>query len=848
MLLKLSFREILNQRKFTLFFIFNISIGLLGPVILENFKEKFEENLSKKSKSLLGADLGLRSRRPITQKEINVTKSEIKKVRDETSLIDLFSMARSEEVSRLVSIRIIDKNYPFYGVIRLKNRGPLPLNAEDSDLFKKNKVWIYPELKIQLGIDIGSKIYLGKAVYEVEDIVTEDSGQVFQVGSLAPRIFMSQASLNKADLLKVGSTARYTHLYKIDPTIKNLETLKANLLKKIDDPAVKIVTAKGASEQVGRVITYLNDFLGLISLVALFLAYLALFYLYRSFLSKKKKDMAIYYCLGLRPKKLLALFSLHLFILGLIGSLLAILFGMVASPIILKLISGYIPFSIDSQMGLNGIFASLLIGIIGNFLLGIPLLIPILKFRPSNLFLEGGKEKSKLSSNTWVFFLPFIIFCWILSIVISHSYIIGTLFMAIFFGLGLILLPAGLGGLNFLEKNFHPRKLYLKLAFQYLCRFKFTTTSIFITLVLGTMLINIIPQIEHNIQSEIKGPKRKEIPSLFLFDIQEEQVAPLKVFLEKEGVSLKGLSPLVRGRLVKLNGKKYQHIKKENEINTRENERSARFRNRGLNLSYRETFNKEEKIIEGRKFNGTFNFEKNSVSEISIEKRFAKRMGISIGDILEFNILDMPVISKVVSLRKVRWTSFLPNFFVQFQPGVLENAPKTFLSAIPFLESDLKSQIQLKVFKLFPNISMVDVSRLVERIFTILKQVGWALKIMTMMSFLIGLLVIYSISNHQIYLREKDLSFLKVIGVPLKTLKRMIRFEFFILTLFGSGIGALLGVGVSYFISKTFFDGIWSFLWWFPPLSILVISFLCLLTSEVATRTVLNKRGVLSDN
>ena len=223
-------------------------------------------------------------------------------------------------------------------------------------------------------------------------------------------------------------------------------------------------------------------------------------------------------------------------------------------------------------------------------------------------------------------------------------------------------------------------------------------------------------------------------------------------------------------------------------------------------------------------------------------------MGLHLGDVLEFNILDMPIISKIVSIRSVRWTSFMPNFFIQFQPGVLENAPKTFLSAIPFLSRELKSQIQLKVFKLFPNISMVDVSRLVERIFIILKQMGWALKIMTLMSFLTGLLVIYSISNHQIYLREKDLSFLKIIGVPLKTLKKMIRLEFFLLTIIGTGVGALLGVGLSYLISQIYFDGMWSFLWWFPPCSILIISFLCLFTSEVATRTVLNKRGSFTDN
>src|SRR5690606_14089699 len=114
--------------------------------------------------------------------------------------------------------------------------------------------------------------------------------------------------------------------------------------------------------------------------------------------------------------------------------------------------------------------------------------------------------------------------------------------------------------------------------------------------------------------------------------------------------------------------------------------------------------------------------------QISLEERFAERLNLRIGDELTFDISGIEVAGRVVNLRKVRWTSFQPNFFVQFNEGVLEEAPKTFLAALSGLSTEQKASIQNTIVDRLPNISLIDVSRIIERLSGIIEQMSIALR------------------------------------------------------------------------------------------------------------------------
>src|SRR6185436_1881049 len=65
---------------------------------------------------------------------------------------------------------------------------------------------------------------------------------------------------------------------------------------------------------------------------------------------------------------------------------------------------------------------------------------------------------------------------------------------------------------------------------------------------------------------------------------------------------------------------------------------------------------------------------------ISVEEELANELGVGIGDRLTWDVQGVMIETRIASLRKVKWARFEPNFFVVFEPGVLDNAPQTFVT------------------------------------------------------------------------------------------------------------------------------------------------------------------------
>lgn len=836
-LAKYAWYEIKNQKRFVALFVFNIVVGLLGPIFVENFKGAFSGLVESKSRVLLGGDFSVSSRLNINSNIINGIKEDLNadKVVEE---ITLFSMVKGKKVPRLVQIKTLSYDFPFYGNIEFEDGRLWPFV---DDVFNQGRtIFVYPELKLQLGVDKGDYLKIGKSEYQIAGFIKSDAGQIFQTAAMAPRIYMSKIGLNQSELIQKGSTKTLKYTFSSTLPESRVKQIKNKWNNKIKGTGIKLRTASEAGENIGRVINYLNDFLGLVSLVAIFLSSLGLFYLYSNFLSSKQKDMGIYFCLGMKGKDIFKLYYYHLLFLATLGVIISVILGGGLFLILGKQLEELFTIVPSTWINYRGVILAALMGLIGTPLLSFPLLYPLLRYRPDSLFQESsGKVQITQIKHLWTF-IPFLIFCYSLSIYFSHSLIIGSAF---FVGFALILsifYPASYFCISKLE-HLKFKKLFINLGLKYFVRFKKMSSLILVSLLMGALLVVLIPQLEHGLQGELQTKNKSELPSLFLFDVQSEQVDELRAFIADQKTSILTLSPMVRGKITKVNNVLFN--KKDETpsfMDTREEQRSRRFRNRTVNLSYRSDLDKSEKIIKGRAFNGVF---KEGIAEISLEKRYAKRMGLKIGDEVDFEIFHMPIKGKVVSLRSVRWTSFLPNFFIQFQPGVLEDAPKTYLGAIPSLENEKRNHLQELLFERFPNISVVDISQLVQRITSFLSQMALALKSMAFMTFLAGIMVLFSITQHQLKKRQKDILHLKILGVSNNELKKMILTEFGMIGFLGSTLGVCLSLIVGYVLSDYLFDGVWDV----GPLRtlgpIVIITLLCFFLSYLAARSILHKRA-----
>jgi len=77
---------------------------------------------------------------------------------------------------------------------------------------------------------------------------------------------------------------------------------------------------------------------------------------------------------------------------------------------------------------------------------------------------------------------------------------------------------------------------------------------------------------------------------------------------------------------------------------------------------------------------------------------------VNVGDKLSFDIAGEPFDVQVASIRKVKWDSFQPNFFVVFAPGVLEKTAGTYITSANLKPGDARSLSQLaRASRAFPS-------------------------------------------------------------------------------------------------------------------------------------------------
>src|SRR5690606_6756452 len=128
------------------------------------------------------------------------------------------------------------------------------------------------------------------------------------------------------------------------------------------------------------------------------------------------------------------------------------------------------------------------------------------------------------------------------------------------------------------------------------------------------LLINLIPQIRLVLVGELAPPEGESAPSLFLFDIQDEQREPLVADLESLGLKLDYLSPMITARLDSLNGEEVQPENDDAVAVSREEQRSSRMRNRTYNLSYRQERSSSEALVDGRPIAGPYRWEDTAIA------------------------------------------------------------------------------------------------------------------------------------------------------------------------------------------------------------------------------------------
>ncbi len=812
-------------KKFPFFFlllIFTLLLGTLGltgiSVVSEQVKGKLEAN----ARELQTSDLAVSARRDLLQGEIESLNKIISPLKHQTyKIVDIYSMVRHEKTSqtRLTEIRSVEQGFPFYGEIVLK-----------AGLFQVDGLYISNDLAEIWDVAVGDDLKIGDKVFRVKGIVTRDSSQGLRGFSLAPRIYLPLKDVETTGLLRPGSTGSYARHFLLPSFLQpDFEKLRDQLLKALPDSAIKVTLPQESSDQSGRVIGYLTDFMSLAALIGLLLSLVGIFYLYQSHLLARLRDFCLFHLMGLDKKQIILGLILQFSIVFLFVFTLQAFLIVPGYKLIYPILSNSLGIDLSPEVNLKAVFSQL------PFLYGLTLaiLIPLLLgLMRTSMGLQLKAPKISMGQFRFYDFTPFIILLWAFAAFISHSIKMGSLFfgaLLLVFVLSTFLIKL----IQWLLKKYVSNRGLLSpsieagVAIRNIIHSGHKLTLSFLSLTLSATLISLILQLDSLIQKEFTLDESK--PSLFIFDIQEDQMQDLQTFASEKGVKLEGVTPMIRARLDKVNGKSFARVDEPSNLRTREDEVDARMKNRGINLTYRKDLSPAETLVEGKPFPDEAP-QNNRPAFVSMEKRYAQRLGLKIGDQVTFDIQGVEVEGMIRNFREVKWTSFYPNFFVNVEPGFIDEAPKTYLAVLPQGKKEIKRYFQREAVGKFPNISFVDVEELIGKLTSMFDKARKAIGVISWLSLAIGLVILYGLSHDQVYRRYYDLALMKTLGFSPGSLRKHLLIEFGFLFLLALGVGFFLGWLMAIIIGREVFKLGWSINWSMIFYPGLLLSILCLVT------------------
>jgi putative ABC transport system permease protein len=303
-----------------------------------------------------------------------------------------------------------------------------------------------------------------------------------------------------------------------------------------------------------------------------------------------------------------------------------------------------------------------------------------------------------------------------------------------------------------------------------------------ISIGLGLMSLILLTLVRNDLLVNWQKALPRDAPNRFLVNIRSDQIESLQRFLSEHGVATPRLYPMVRARLTAVNGKP---VSADDYVD----ERARRLINREFNLSWTDTLQTDNRIVAGRWF-GDNDY---GQALISVEDGIAETLGMSLGDVLTYDVAGAVLEVKIASLREVQWDSFRVNFFVLAPPGVLESYPASWVTSFHLPREE--GAILDSLVRDFSNLIVIDVEAVLGQIVRMMDQVVRAVEFVFAFSLAAGVLVLLAAIASTHDERRLDAAVMRTLGATSGQLRIVQITEFiFIGALAGlfAGLGATL--------------------------------------------------------
>ena len=809
-------------------FMSSIVMGIAALVAINSFNDNLAQDIDREAAALLGADLVVSGNRPagaITKETLDSLSAE------QATEVELLSMAFLPEpaVSEFIRVKALRGAFPFYGEMETQ-----PPSAVIQIRQGKGAL-VEDGLMLQHNLQIGDSIRIGQVMFSIIGILKNAFGSAEISSSFAPTVYINRDYLASTELIQPGSLVNYYYYYKLSDPEFPIDEWKEDRVDRLRTESMRMETVTDRQAGIGDAFDNLNYFLNLVAMVALLLGCIGVASSVFIYVKKKIPSIAIFRCLGLSGKEAFAVYFIQIFFLGILGVVTGALLGSLVQMVLPSVLSDFLPVTVETGISWKAIWQGFVIGLCMTTLFALLPLLPIRNVSPLRALRVSFEENNKgfdvvISAIAVLILGSLFLFLWLLTenIVTAAMFLLG---LSLAFGTLYLVARAVI----WLTRNYFPRhwNFVFRQGLANLFRPNNQTQILLMSIGLGTGILTTLFIVQGLLLRNVAAMDAGEQPNIFLFGIETQQVDTLSTMTKSREMSIAQSLPIVTMRLEGWLGKsKEQWLADSN--------RTAKnwAIHRETRATYRDYLDSNEKLV-----SGTFPHPRESPQDsiyISLADAFAEAMDVDLGDELVFNVQGARIKTYVRSIRKIDNANMRARFLVLFPSGVLEDAPKFHVLVARSPSVEVTANFRNEVVKLFPNVSVIDLSTILDSVNEILNKVSYIIQFMALFSIITGLIVLLSSLLLSKYQRIKESVLLRTLGASKKQIRWISATEYALLGGLSALMGILIALIAGYLMARFQLDLAFTISWW-PIAGV----FLFVLAMTVAIG-VLNNREVVT--
>lgn len=750
------------------------------------------DGLLSDTRQLLGGDLQVSSNqpRPLPDEALDWMRQNGKV----SQLIELRTMLGTpQDDFVLIELQSVDDLYPLYGSLQLEPEEPL------SELISNQEgrwgVAIDNSLAVRYDLNVGDSVSIGSLQMDVRALIKKQPDRNLTADWRGSPVLISPQAISDAQLLQPGSRVEYDYRVATEMPAATWKTL---FYQQFPDRGWEVRTFEDRSERISERLGQIASGLLVIGFSTLFIGGLGVFSSIQSYLQSKLKTIATLRSLGLRNRRIAAVYLLQVGIMGGGASLVGCLLGVSLALLGGTVVAAEIPISTTFAALPAPFLSAFIFGLLTAFCFALPAIGSALSVSPASLFRDSAGGALNIPRN------------WAIATAVCAGGIISLILISVpslLFGAGFILVVALLLGLLEITLRLIRRGaqriegmqglrtgLAFRLALANLYRPATPLRSSLLSLGSALTLLVVCTLVVVSLQRTIQATIPEEAPALVLYDISPNQVEGVKKAIQENSTEARAeLAPLVQGRIVAVNGETVASLLADGTVDSERAEDLRDTLNDDHKLSYRGGNVDGIELVDGSWWADD---EGQSIPSMSLEDREARRIGVSVGDRISYAVAGNTLEFKIAAIHRQKGVQTRFWFEGIVADGVLEGSVGRYVGAA-WMNDDLALQAQKRIAAVAPNVVTVRTARILASARELLGQATSGLLVVAVISFLASLLVLFSVIAASRVRQVYDASVLHALGVRLSVIRKSLYLEFLLIALVTALFAVVLGSAIA---------------------------------------------------